>query len=164
MENKLAKLYNEIGTKIVSAIPVKWEKIYYLGEITKEKSSWSSVFYYTEENSSQYIESNDIPEKYKVPKTIYEKLMDEINEILLEIYDCFIENGQQPWEQLSLYIDQTGDFSINYLYDTISCGNRGPMEREIIWAYETFGNVPPEGTYLRKILDKYVGQKGKRPL
>ena len=159
MENKLAKLYNELGAKIVSTIPGKWGKIYYLGEVTNEKSSWSSVFYFTEENSTRYFESNDIPEKYKVSMAIYRQLMDEISEILLRIYDCFIENGQKPWEQLSLFIDKTGDFSVDYLYDTISYSDRGPIEREIIWAYETFGNVPREGTYWREILDKYIKQK-----
>lgn len=161
MENKLAKLYNELGTKVVSTIPGQWKQIYYLGEVGTGRDSWSSVFYFKEQNSDEFIESNDIPEKYKVSEEIYEQLVDEMNEILLKIYDCFIDNNQEPWEQLSMYISETGEFNIDYLYGTISTNDRGPMEREIIWAYETFGNMPKEGTYMRKLLNKYIGQKDK---
>ena len=161
MENNLAMLYNELGTKVVSMIPGKWEKIYYLGEVENGKSSWSSVFYFTENDTEDYIVSHDIPEKYKVSEDIYEQLIDEANEILLKIYDCFIENDQEPWEQLSMLIDNTGKFNINYSYGAISNNDKGPMEREMIWAYETFGKLPKEGTYMRKLLDKYIEQKSK---
>lgn len=45
MEEKLGELYNEIANSIISAIPVEWEDIYYLGEVEKNKKSWSSVFF-----------------------------------------------------------------------------------------------------------------------
>jgi len=160
-ENKLAKLYNELGSKIVSAIPADWEKVYYLGEVAADKASWSSVFYFKEVSSNEFIKSHNIPEKYNVSEEIYEQLMDEASEILLKMYDCFIENNQEPWEQLSMFVNETGDFDIDYLYSTISNNDKGPLEREIIWAYEKFGNMPKEGSYTRELLNNYLGTKGQ---
>lgn len=161
MENKLAVLYNKLGSKIVSTIPEKWEKIYFLGEVGNGKTSRSSVFYFMEPGADQYTVSYNIPERYKVSEEIYEQLMDEAEKILLEIYDCFVESNQEPWEQLSMSIDNAGKFNIDYSYGTISGSDKGPMEREMIWAYEAFGNLPEEGTYMRKLLDKYIEQKSK---
>ena len=41
MESKLANLYEELGKIIISMIPCEWQDIYYLGEVEKDKASWS---------------------------------------------------------------------------------------------------------------------------
>lgn len=159
MEKKLAELYNELVTIVVSMIPEGWEKIYYLGEVESNKLSWSSVFYFVDEKAKEVIKSHEIPERYNVSEEIYNKLLEETNEILIKIYDCFIENGQEPWEQLSLSVNNEGDFNIDYLYGKMKDSDLGQMEREIIWAFETFGYKPKEGSYTRKILEKYISKK-----
>ena len=37
-----------------------------------------------------------------------------VGAILLEIYDCFIEYEQEPWEELSLYFNCDGEFKIEF--------------------------------------------------
>lgn len=32
----------------------------------------------------------------------------------------------------------------------------GQIARETIWAYDTFGYIPEDGTYAKKILDGYL--------
>lgn len=159
MEQQLATLYNKLADKIISMIPVKWNKIYYLGEVEKGKLSWSSVFYFEEINSKEIVKSHGIPEKYNVSEKIYDELLDELDVILIEIYDCFIKNNQEPWEQLSFELDMAGKFKIDYLYNKISNTEDDQLQREIIWAYETFGFKPKEGSYTRKILEKYIANK-----
>ena len=51
MEEKLDKLYNEIANRVVSIIPSKWEKIYFMGEVEKEKKSWNFIFYFLDEDN-----------------------------------------------------------------------------------------------------------------
>lgn len=34
----------------------------------------------------------------------------------------------------------------------------GQFAREVIWAYKAFGFMPEEGTYARRVLDKYLGK------
>lgn len=157
MEKRLANLYNELAAKVISIIPGEWEKIYFLGEVESEKSGWSSVFFFNQPNSDSFIKCHNIPKMYGVSEEIYEDLLDETNEILLNIYDCFIENNQEIWQQLSFSINKNGSYTIDFINNVIN-DNVGPMERECIWAYETFGNLPKEGTFQRKKLDEYINK------
>ena len=43
----------------------------------------------------------------------------EYNKPKLKIYDCFIDNGQEPWEQLSMSFDSLGKFNIDYDYKPV---------------------------------------------
>lgn len=158
MEKQLAEIYNKLASKIVSMIPVKWNKLYYLGEVENNKLSWSSVFYFDSVVDNKIIKSHSISEKYSVSEEIYEELLNEVDEFLLELYDCFQENKQELWSQVSLSLDKTGKFNIDYLYDVIN-DDGGQVKRELVWAYETFGFIPKEGSYTRKILDKYISGK-----
>lgn len=77
MENEL---YNRLAQKIISMIPVDWEKVYYLGEVEKNQMSWSSVFYFEETDSHLFIKSHNIPEKYDISQQKYDdSLKMEIN-------------------------------------------------------------------------------------
>jgi uncharacterized protein (TIGR01741 family) len=158
MENKLSEIYNSLASEIASVIPVKWKKFYYLGEMENEKLSWSSVFYF--ESNGEIVKSHSIPEKYNVSEEIYEELFDRVNELLLQLYECFQKNEQLLWDQVSLFVDCEGSFDINYLYDVISENDGGQVKREVVWAYETFGFTPKEGTHTRRILDKYISENG----
>lgn len=161
MEKQLAEIYNKLASKIASMIPVEWKKFYYLGEVENDKLSWSSVFYFEEAVKGEVVKSHSIPEKYNVSNEIYEELLNEVNELLLELYECFQNNEQALWNQVSLSVDNTGDFDINYLYDVINEDDGGQVKREIVWAYETFQFMPKEGSYTRKILDKYISESDK---
>ena len=79
-----------------------------------------------------------------------------MNKTLLEIYDHFIKDDQEPWEQLSLYLNKDGKFKIEFFYDVMNENDGGQIARETIWAYDTFGYIPEDGTYAKKILDGYL--------
>jgi uncharacterized protein (TIGR01741 family) len=156
MENKLSELYNKIAQKINSMIPIEWNELYYLGEVEKGKLSWSSVFYFTESDYKVIVKSHDIPTKYNVPQQIYDKLLSELNELLIELYTCFESNEQELWEQVCLTLNSNGKFNVNFTYDVMNENDGGQLKREIVWAYETFGSIPKEGSYSRKVLDRYL--------
>jgi len=159
MEKQFADIYSKLANKIVSMIPVQWNKLYYLGEVENNKSSWSSVFYFESTDDNEIVKSHNIPEKYDVSEEIYEDLLNEVNELLLELYECFQKNEQELWHQVSLSLDNTGKFNIDYLYDIINDDDGGQVKRELVWAYETFEFMPKEGSYSRKIIDKYISDK-----
>ena len=162
MEKNLAVLYNELANKIIKMIPTEWYKVYFLGEIAKNKNSWNSIFYYKEnEVDKKYIRQYEIRHKYNIPKNLYDKINWEIQEILLKVYDCFIDNGQEPWEQLSMSFDSLGKFNIDYDYKILSESEYTQIDREVIWAYNQFGYIPEEGTFFRKKLDNYLKSKIK---
>ena len=159
MEKQLAEIYKMLANKIATMIPVAWSKLYYLGEIENGKKSWSSVFYFSIENEKNMIKSHTIPEKFGVSGEIYDELLNEVNELLLELYDCFQTNEQELWEQVKLFLDKDGKFNIDYSYDVINENDGGQVRRELVWAYETFAFLPKEGSYTRNLLNEYIANK-----
>jgi len=156
MEQQLATLYQKLANHIVAMIPVKWTEFHYLGEVERGRRSYSSVFYFRDGPGGKWIHSNDIPKLYQIPKSIYMLQWSELNDILLELYGCFGENGQPLWEQMSFSVDQSGKFKVDYRYDVIGENDGGHIARELVWAYHTFGYMPEEGTPFRGILEKYL--------
>ena len=156
VEQQLAELYNKLAKHIVAMIPVKWDAVYYLGEVEKGKQSYSSVFYFRDISSGEFVKSNSMPKIYQIPKSSYMVQWSQLNNILLEIYDCFVENGQAPWEQLSFSVEPSGKFKANYLYDVMNEKDGGQLVRELIWTRDTFGYTPKEGTPEKEVLDRYL--------
>ena len=76
--------------------------------------------------------------------------------VLFKIYDCFIQNHQKPWEQLCLSVKNAGDFKVNFKYDVMEKSEYGQVEREVIWAYETFGGKTQNSPFLISILEQYL--------
>lgn len=159
MENQLAKLYQEIAQKINTMIPISWEEFYYLGEVEEGRASWSSAFYFVESNTKIIVDGNEIPTKYNVSQQIYDELLAELSSLLLELYKCFEGNEQALWEQVSLTVSSSGKFNVDFFYEVMNKDDGGQLEREIVWAYETFGFLPEKGSYSRKVLDKYLKKK-----
>ena len=58
-------------------------------------------------------------------------------------------------EQLSFSVEQSGKFKVNYLYDVMNEKDGGQFVRELIWARDTFGYAPKEGTPAKEVLDRY---------
>lgn len=153
MEERLGNLYRKLGRQILAMIPVKWTAVHYLGEVEPERASWSSVFYFQSADSGEWVQSNSMPKLLGVPEGEYMSAWMRLNGILLEIYDCFAENGQAPWEQLTFSIDADLKFKIRFGYDVMGPGDGGQLAREVLWAHRTFGYEPKDGAE-RKILDE----------
>ena len=151
-ERILSNLYSELANVIISSIPEGWEEFHYLGEVEEEKRSWSSVFFVKSTGSDEYIKCFDL-------KSFGDQCSNEMDAVLFKIYDCFIQNHQKPWEQLCLSVKNTGDFKINFKYDVLAKAEYGQVEREVIWAYETFGGRPQNSPFLTSILEQYLKKK-----
>jgi len=155
MEQELGILYNQLAQKIDSMIPVEWDKLYYLGEVAKGKIAWGSVFYFTMAGEKQFYLSHDMPRIFGVSQDIYRSLLRELNDLLLNLYDCFLNNVQELWEQVSLSLHSDGKFNIDYKYDVLDNAKEGPLGRQVIWAYNAFGYMPNDG-FSKKILEEYL--------
>ena len=156
LEAKLAPVYPRLARQITAMTPAEWEVIYFLGEAEPDKSSWSSVFYIQEVGGGRIVRSGEIPAIYNVPNAEYLDQWARLNDILMELYRCFLEEGQKPWQQMSMTLEQSGRFNIQYLYDTIHDGDGGQLAREVLWAYQTFKYLPREGTGMRDLLERQL--------
>ncbi len=148
-----------LADKIDAMIPVEWEKLYYLGEVGQNKSSWSSVFYFVDAVTLDTVRFSDIPTVYQVSEQIYKGLLREVNMTLIQLYDAFIAAGQPRWNQAKLYIESSGKFSIDFSYEDADRQDWGPAKTEAVWAYETFGKMPAEGSFAKGLLDEYLHAK-----
>jgi len=146
--------YGKIANQINDMIPNDWKIVYYLGEVENGKKSWSSVFYFVT-GDGKVIKSHLIPQEFSVSEGIYESLLSELNDMLLEFYDVNLSEGREPWEQFSMRVENNGEFHAEYSYDAISGSDFSQAKREVIWAHTMFGQIP-DSKYLKKVLDDYL--------
>jgi hypothetical protein len=150
MKEKLNQLYGEIGNQIASMIPVEWDKAYFLGQVEKEQASNTAVLYYVESASGDIIRFNNLAKEMTRP------LVAELRKSVLGLYKCFKDEGEELWEQVSISIENTSKYNVKFAYDVFHEDDGGYHVTELVWAYKTFGLIPPEGTYNRQLFDKYV--------
>ena len=158
---ELSKIYQDLARVLAATIPCQWSNIYYLGEIENGKKSWSSAFYFADQDG-RIIDGMDIPSICNVSKEIFSNQLQKMNALLFAIYQCFERTGQQLWEQVRFSVDNTGKFQVDFRYDIMNADDGGQVLREIIWAYETFMYTPKEGTYCRRLLDKWLNQQQQK--
>jgi len=156
MENQLNELYNKIANHLDFMIPTEWDKIYLLGEVEKGQLSISSTFYFIDSTTKQIVRGYSIPENYNVSEQTCSELQKRLTEMIYELSNCFKDNGQELWERVVFILDNNGKFNINFQYNAINESDGGQLNREIIWAYNTFEYIPKDGTYSRRLLDKYL--------
>lgn len=146
-EEKLNKLYSEIVNKISSMIPCEWESIHFEGEIS-DTGGCVYFFFNTKEKQDEYVYSLHIPKKFNVSKNIFNKLDDELFELTRELYNTFIENGQEPWVSVIIHYDNSGKFELKYNY--IDWFEKGYTQTDLInyFKYKYLNINPSSETYL----------------
>ncbi|MCH5138570.1 DUF600 family protein, partial [Clostridiaceae bacterium UIB06] len=116
--DNINKIYNKITDKLDEIIPVQWKKIILYAEVTEDLTI--CYFYFYENNKNTPVYSLDIDEKYDLDDDETEELSDELEEYLRELWDIFLLEKQQQWTNLTLYINNKGDFNIDYDYGDLS--------------------------------------------
>ena len=160
MEEKLNKVYNKIANHLNSVIPIEWDKVYLLGEVEKEQASYSATFYCIESGTKDIKRCFKLMDEHGIDDHIAHK---DLMYMILELNNCFKDEGKDLWEQVSFCLENTGKFNVEFFYDVMHENDGGGLPREVVWANKTFGFNPPEGNYLRKLLDQYKGKDTAEP-
>lgn len=69
------------------------------------------------------------------------------------LWNEFKDNDQEPWSNLTLFLNNEGKFKINYNYDDLS--NADSHEIKTIWKYRHLGLLPKSNSG-RKYLQRYL--------
>ncbi|PEE19140.1 TIGR01741 family protein [Bacillus cereus] len=146
-------IYQEIGTRVDEIIPGDWEKIYLYAEVLND--STEVFFYFSIPTKEEFIYSNDIPKVYNVDRKIYKELLFELFDKFEELREEFRKNEQELWTNLTLTIDNSGKFKIEYNSEDILSSEIGSMDRQIIWMYKNLG-ILPDNEVDKKFLDNYL--------
>ncbi|MBA4548381.1 antitoxin YezG family protein [Thermoactinomyces intermedius] len=150
-ETQSEKLYQQIGETIVEMIPEEWEKVYLYGEVNE--GFCYSFFYYYPENSTSPVYYMDIPKRFHIDQSEFDKVLFQLFDHLEELWETFKKHDQEPWTNLTLYLDSSGKIKIHFDYEDLSDAN--PLHRRIIWKYRYLGMIPEEQED-REFLEEYL--------
>ncbi|MED1124947.1 antitoxin YezG family protein [Bacillus atrophaeus] len=137
---KLGVLYQKIAEQINEMIPAEWNKVALYAEILDD--SREVYFFFNTINSEDFIYSHDIPEHYQVSKQIYDDLLIELQDLFDELRDEWKANNSDVWTNLTLKLDYTGKFSIDYDYENVIESTLDDYQRQMIWEYTNLGISP----------------------
>ncbi|TCP31233.1 uncharacterized protein DUF600 [Scopulibacillus darangshiensis] len=70
----------------------------------------------------------------------YDQLWYDLLDLLQDLWNEFKLNAEGPWSNLTLILDNEGNFNIDYNYDDLS--EVDPHEQQIIWEYNVLGFKP----------------------
>ena len=153
---EMEKLYNKIANTLNETIPEEWDKIFMYGEILEDVGE--AFFNYYPKGSNESVYSHDIPHLFEISEEEYNKLWLQLLDNLEELHNFFKESGQEVWTNLTLILESTGKFKIDYDYTDLS--NADDVERHMIWDYKYLG-VEPEDEDDKKVLKEYLKAQGK---
>ncbi|MEJ9312263.1 antitoxin YezG family protein [Priestia megaterium] len=156
MELKLNNIYQKIADSLIEIIPEDWTEIYLYAELGE--GSQTSYFFYYPTGNEEPVYSHDIPEIFGVSEQVYEELWSEQLEYFRELANVFKENKQEPWTNLTLYLNNEGNFNVDYGYENIL--NIDPYEQQVVWEYKHLGIVS-EDEYDKKIIEKFFPPNNK---
>ncbi|KXH78561.1 antitoxin YezG family protein [Sporosarcina sp. HYO08] len=159
MEQQMDQLYPAIAEHVLDMIPEdEWYEIYLYAEILD--GSREVYFYFNTSENEDFIYSHDIPEEYNVSEKIYDDLLLELQEKFNELRKIFIENGQEPWTNLTLILRYPGKIKIHYDYEDVINSSISSTERQMIFEYQFLGLLP-QNERNRKFVQDYVNSKNK---
>ncbi|MCY8486949.1 antitoxin YezG family protein [Bacillus atrophaeus] len=150
---KMGDLYQRIANQINEIIPSEWENVYLYAEILDDSSE--VYFYFNIPGENEFLYSHNIPEHFDVSEDIYDDLLIELQESFEELRQEYNENNPQIWTNLTLKLDRTGQFSIDYNYEDVIASELNGSQRKAIWVYKNLGLMPKRKT-VRDFLEDYI--------
>lgn len=139
---KIGELYQKIAEDLSKMIPSQWEQIVLYAEILDDSAN--IYFYFTTPNSSDYLFSHYIPEHFDVGEEIYDQLLIELQELFEELKEEFKLGNQDIWTNLTLKLENTGKFSIDYNYEDVLLSELDDLQRRDVWKYQNLGILPKD--------------------
>lgn len=150
-DEQLGIIYQQIAELVVDIIPEEWSKVYLYGEIVE--GSQTAYFYYYPYGSDSPVYSHDITELFTVSESEYSERWHQLVDIIQKLWREFKDNDQESWTNLTLTLENTGKFNIEFNYDDLS--NADIHERKTIWKYKYLG-IMPKSNSGKKHLEKYL--------
>ncbi|MDF9765607.1 uncharacterized protein (TIGR01741 family) [Bacillus velezensis] len=139
---KMPDLYQLISQNLNDIIPCEWTKIYLYAEVLDD--STMVLFHFRTPENNQIIYSQDIPSHYNVSKDIFKTLLRELRELFEELRTEHRNNNNDVWTNLTLTLDSSGEFQLDYNYDDILASELDGYERIAIWEYKNLGILPED--------------------
>lgn len=148
---KMVEIYQNIVRTVNDIIPEDWNKVYIYAEVQEDVSK--VIFHYFPESGNRPINMLDIPEMFELNESEFDENRYKLSECFEELWNEFFNTNQEPWSNITMYLDSTGKFHIDYRYDDLS--DADDYERSIVWEHKYLGIVPDDDDD-RKFLENYL--------
>ncbi|WP_367069622.1 antitoxin YezG family protein [Bacillus velezensis] len=152
----LENIYLQIADVIRRMIPSEWSKVVLYAEILD--GSREVYFFFQTPEKDEYIYSHDIPEQFQVSKKIYTELLIDLQELFKQLHNEFKENNPEAWTNLTLNLESSGTFSIDYDYEDVIESDLDEYERQMIWEFNNLG-IFPEDEEDKEFVKEYLNIK-----
>ncbi|KYC89822.1 hypothetical protein B4140_0255 [Bacillus amyloliquefaciens] len=86
---------------------------------------------------------------------IYDQLLIELQELFEELKEEFKLGNQDIWTNLTLKLENTGKFSIDYNYDDVLLSELDDLQRRDVWKYQNLGILQADEED-RKLIEEYL--------
>ncbi|QPK89544.1 TIGR01741 family protein [Bacillus velezensis] len=83
-------------------------------------------------------------------------LLIELQELFEELREEFKANNPDCWINLTLKLENTGKFSIDYDYTDVIASDINGTQRQVVWEYQNLG-ILPEDENDKEFVINYVG-------
>ncbi|NLL06494.1 MAG: DUF600 family protein [Clostridiaceae bacterium] len=140
MEERLNTIYGKIANKLNDIIPEQWDKIYMYGEVSEDVRE--TFFYYFTPSKDEPVYSHYIPNVFNINEMEYYKSLEQLLDLLKELWLEFKNNDQEAWTNLTFVLESTGKFKVDYDYTDLS--EADPNEWQILWEYKYLGAMPED--------------------
>ncbi|KEO81577.1 immunity protein YezG family protein [Tumebacillus flagellatus] len=141
METKrMEEMYRIIGQTLHEIIPGEWKKIVLYAEVLDDSSE--VFFYFQTPQNDEFEYSHLIPELYGVDETIYTDILFELHDHFRSLQNEFMQQGQSVWSSLTLVLESTGKFKIDYDYQNPVESELDDYQRQFVWEYRNLGKWP----------------------
>ncbi|EVQ44730.1 TIGR01741 family protein [Staphylococcus aureus] len=158
-EEKLSEMYSEIANKIISMIPVEWEKVYAMAYIDEE---CGEVFYnYTEPSSDELFYYTSVINKYDISESEFMDSVYELYKQFQNLRNLFKEEGHEPWTSCEFDFTREGELKVSFDYIDWINSEFGQIGRQNYYKYRKFGILPETEYEINKVkeIEQYVKEQ-----
>ncbi len=154
--SRMNEIYHDIASKVNDLIPVEWEKVFLYGEVLYD--SERVFFYFVPKANHELVYSLDIWRKYNIERSTYKTYRNLLYDSIFDLHNEYKKHYEKIWTNLTLILENTGKFSIEFNYDDIYNSVFNDIERHLIWKYEVM-DIVPELEEHKEIIERYLKTK-----
>ena len=159
---KQNELIRAIAQQVSNTIPDTWEKFYFHADINDDFSG-GVYFFFNTEKGKKLNYSHDIPEIYNINEDEYDEKYDKLYELSVDLKQLFIDCEQEPWQAITIIVDEKGLLKMDYDYADWLSSPYTPTPLMNYFKHKYLGKIPKdkEEEKLFKEMEEYQSKFNK---
>lgn len=160
---EIRQIHDEIMQKIFLMLPEKWSRLYLYASVIEHVGNLQTgemFFYYFPKGilKQNPINVYEVPSRFSIDENQYFRLADDLYESIKKLRKIEIENGKDPWSNITIAIENL-KYKAIYGYEDLTKERTDLTSKRIIWTYK-YLNFPYESFNKKEkeVIDNYKKQ------